>query len=99
VRIARDFGTIRELFPPGVTDMRELPHPWFDAIRRALHFLSFEELEPDERPPKSIWLDADRLAEHFQWVEQRRKDKWGGDGTQTIEDPVENPAAKAMVVG
>lgn len=89
---------MRELFPAGVTDLRELPYPWFDAIRRAIQFLSFDELDKEERPPKSIWLDADRLKEHFEWVELRRKEKYSGKD-QTIEDPVSNDAAKAMVVG
>lgn len=98
VRIARDFGTVRELYPPGITDMRELPYPWFDAIRRAIQFLSFDELEKDERPPRSIWLDSERLTEHFEWVEIRRKEKYSDKG-ETIEDPKENAAAKAMMVG
>lgn len=100
MRIARDFGTVSELYPPGITDIREIPHLWFDAIRKAIVFLSFEEnLEKEERPPKSIWLDKDKLETHFAWVEQRRKERYSGKGDEEIKDPVENDAAKALLVG
>lgn len=98
MRLARDFGTIRELYPPGVDDLRELPYIWFDAIRRALTFLGFDELEPDERPPKSIWLDDEALRLHFDQVKVMREEKWGS-GEERIDDPVENPAAKDLLIG
>jgi hypothetical protein len=100
--MARDFGTVSELYPPGIADLREVPYLWFDAIRKAIVFLSFEEnLEKDERPPKAIWLDGDKLAAHFAWVEQRRKERYSGkgDGSSEIDDPVENQAAKGLLVG
>ncbi len=100
VRIARDFGTIAELYPPGITDLREVPAMWFDAIRRALTFISWQEnLEEEEQPPRSIWLDPDKLADHFAQVKQRRKEKFDIKGGGEIENPVENEAAKALVVG
>lgn len=72
---------------------------WFDAIRQALTFISFQEnLEEDEMPPRSIWLDAERLEEHFAAVKVRRKEKVSGSSSE-IEDPVENAAAKDLVVG
>lgn len=98
--MARDFGTVAELYPPGITDIRDLPAVWFDAIRRALTFISFQEnLEPDEQPPRSIWLDPERLEAHFNWVDQRRKEKFDVKGGGEIENPVQNEAAKALVVG
>lgn len=99
VRIARDFGTVSELFPPGVTDIRDMPHTLFDAIRRALTFLSFEDLEKEERPPKSIWLDDEKLSAHFEWVEERRKERFSGKPDEEIEDPVENDAARSLLIG
>lgn len=98
MRIARDFGTVRELYPPGIDDLRELPYPWFNAIRQALHFLSFEELEPKYRPKKSIWLEPDLLKEHFEWVEAARKEEYG-NSEETIEDPVQNGAAADLLIG
>lgn len=99
VRIARDFGTVSELYPPGITDLRELPSHWFDAIRQAIVFLGFEELEKEERPPKSIWLDKDKLSAHFGRVEELRKEKYDVDGGGEIEEPVENDAARALIAG
>lgn len=60
-------------------------------------FLSFEELEQGERPPKSIWLDGDKLTSWFDRVKRERERKYGGG--QDIADPVENAAAKALIVG
>lgn len=87
-----------ELYPPGITDLREIPYPWFDAIRKAIVFLSFEELEKEERPPKSIWMDEKALSAHFTWVEARRKEKYDVDGGGEIEEPVENEAARNLLV-
>jgi hypothetical protein len=100
VRIARDFGTVAELYPPGITDLREVPAMWFDAIRRALIFISWQEnLEEEEQPPRRIWLDDEQLKEHFAAVKQRRKERFEIKGGGEIENPVENEAAKALVVG
>jgi hypothetical protein len=72
---------------------------WFDAIRQALTFISFQEnLEEDEMPSRAIWLDAEKLEEHFAAVKVRRKEKVSGSSSE-IEDPVQNPAAKDLVVG
>jgi hypothetical protein len=96
VRLARDCGTVAELYPPGIDHLYELPHTLFDAIQQALRFLDFEELPKDERPPKSIWEDTEAMKEHFEAVEARRKEKVSGND---IEDPVENEAAKDLLVG
>lgn len=99
VRIARDFGTISELYPPGISDLRDIPYRWFDGIRMALMFLGFEELEKEERPPKHIWLDEKRMAEWFRAVEKRRDEKYGGKSADSapIEDPVRNQAAADLI--
>lgn len=96
MRLARDCGTVAELFPPGVDHLFELPHTLFDLIQQALRFLDFEELPRDERPPKSIWEDPEAMTAHFEMVEARRKEKAKGND---IEDPVENEAAKDLLVG
>lgn len=100
MRIARDFGTVAELYPLGITDLRDVPAMWFDAIRRALTFISWQEnLEEEEQPKRAIWLDADKLEAHFALVKLRRKEKFDVKGGGEIEHPVENAAAKNMVVG
>lgn len=87
------------LFPPGITHLADLPHTLHDAISKGLAFVSFDELPSDERPPRKIWLDSERLDEWFKAVEKRRKEKYGGDGDKDIEDPVENEAARSLIVG
>lgn len=64
-------------------------------------YLAWEELPKDERPPKRIWLDGEDLQGWFKEVERRREEKYGKDssGSSEIEDPVENDAARSLVVG
>lgn len=67
-------------------------------------FLSFEELEPDERPPRAIWLDGEQMTAWFDNVKRRREEKYGtGDGDggwdRSVADPVSNPAARGLIVG
>lgn len=100
VRIARDFGTVAELLPDGVDDLRDCPHVLFTAIRQALVILSFGELPDDERPPKRIWNDGEALKDFFDEVKRRRDEKYGDrKGPGPIEDPVQNDAARSLLVG
>lgn len=99
MRVAKAFGGVRELFPPGITDLREMPYPWFQAIRHALVVVGWDELEPEFRPKKSIWMDGDALKAHFEWVEAVKKERFSGNPETAIEDPVENQAVKDLVVG
>lgn len=99
VRLARDFGTIRELFPDWVVDVRDLPYPLFDAIRQAETVLSWEEnLPEDEMPPKRIWDEPEALQEWFAEV-KRKRDRQAKGEDKDIEDPVDNEAAKALIAG
>lgn len=98
VRIARDFGTVSELFPPGVENIRDLPWRWFEAIRMAMFFLSFDELVEEERPPKKIWLDTEAIESHFAMLKEKHKREAKGDTTLEGES-VQNKAAKALVSG
>lgn len=72
-------------------------------MRTALIFLSFDEMEERDRPPKRIWLDGDKLREHMDMVKRRRKEEAERGGRDSsldeIEDPVENAAAKGLIVG
>lgn len=87
------------LFPPGITHAADLPFHVHDAIAKGLAFAGFDELPLDERPPKKIWLDPPKLEEWFDAVQKRRDEKYGGDGKQEIEDPVDNAAAKGLISG
>lgn len=75
----------------------------FEAIHVGHIFLSFDELPEDERPDKRIWLDGDALREWFAEVKRRREAKYGGKDSggwdKSIEDPVENEAARGLIVG
>lgn len=77
--------------------MTDLPHTLFTAIRLGLTFLSFEELPEEEQPPKRIWMDNERLHEWFNAVKKRRDEKYGDGGSKSIEDPVQNDAAKLLM--
>lgn len=98
LRIAKEHGKLDDLIPDGIDGLLDLPHPIFEAVRIGHIFLSFEELEPDERPPKSIWMDGEKLSAWFDRVKRLREEKYGGRDTH-ISDPVENEAAKALIVG
>lgn len=100
VRLVRDTGTVRDLLPDGITDVRDLPHTIFDAILRAGIFIGWEELPADEQPPRRIWMNAEKLADWF--ADVRRKRERAADPRNRdheIEDPVENEAAKALIGG
>lgn len=97
VRLARDFGDVSSLFPPDFHDLRDLPHSLFEAIRMAALFLGFEELDADEQPPKRIWLVPDKLSAWMDAVNAKRRA--GGSAADAIEDPVQNMAARDLIVG
>jgi hypothetical protein len=90
---------VSSLFPPGITHAADLPFHIHDAIAKGLAFTGFDELPSEERPPRSIWLDAEKLKEWFDAVEKRRKEQFGGSDRPAIEDPVDNAAAKDLIVG
>lgn len=95
VRIARDLGTVSHLLPEGVSSVRDLPYTLHRAIKMALTFLSFEELPPEDMPPRNIWLDGKALNEWFDDVRQRQKQKMDG---REIDDPVRNGALDLLIV-
>ena len=100
LRIARDHGSLDDLLPPGVAGLNDCPYTIFDAIRMGALFLGWDELPKDERPPRSIWLDGEKLEDWFNMVNKRRDEKYGGKGgSGQIEDPVQNEAAKGLIVG
>lgn len=83
VRIARDAGNISSLFPPGITNLCDLPFTLHNAIRMALFFLKFEELLEKEQPPRKIWLDPDKLEAWWDEVKAAREDAADPNGMDT----------------
>lgn len=98
VRIARDAGDVSSLLPPGVKSLYDAPHLFVEAIRAALYFLSFEELQDEERPPKKYWLNGDKMKQWWADVKSNRKRKIGGDGGDYQSMP-ENELLKQAFVG
>lgn len=99
VRIARDLGDVSAIFPEGIDDIRDLPYTYFDAIRIALGFLTFDELPDDERPPRSIWMEGDLMQAHWKAVKKARDAKYG-DGDirdEEIEGPVSQNDTEALL--
>lgn len=67
-------------------------------MRQALVFLSWDELPNDERPPRTIWRNGDKLKEWFDDVKEKREREMDPK-RNNIEDPVDNEAAKGLIVG
>lgn len=85
--------------PEGYDGLADAPHDLVENVGRGLTFLSWlEELPKDERPPRRIWLDPERLDAHFTGVERARREKYGLDPDGGGEW-VENPLADELVVG
>jgi hypothetical protein len=91
-------GTVDRLFPPGVTDLLDVPHTIFRAIHHALDVLTWREnlLRGEEEPPKRIWLDPEKLREYFEDLDAARQRQ---DRSADIEDPVDNDAASLLING
>lgn len=64
-------------------------------------YLGFEELPDEERPPRRIWGDNDKLQVHFAWVKAERERKYGGKSTSggPAGEVEHNQAAKGLVSG
>lgn len=99
VRIAQSLGGLHTIFPEGVTRLSELPYTLHDAILAALNFISFDELLDDERPPRKLWGDGEKLNMWFEEVKRKRNEKYGLDGSESgpIDNPVRNAAARDLI--
>lgn len=85
VRAAEAAGDMSSLFPPGIEKLYDLPFTIHHAILAALNYLSFNELPKDERPPRWMWLDGEKLDEWFKDVERLRDQKYGGGDQSRME--------------
>lgn len=97
MRFARDFGTVRELLPDGIRHLWDAPWKLHDAIYHALVIIGWQEnLPDDEMPPENIWLDNSALRDWFKSVKAQRD--LDADPKRQIEDPVQNDAARSLIV-
>ncbi len=97
VRVARDAGDVSSLFPPGIERLIDLPFTIQNAILAALGFLSFDELPEEERPPKSIWLDGEKMKAWWAEIKRLRKAKMEGHGDQASMS--KNALTSKLLVG
>lgn len=95
VRLARDLGDVSQLLPAGIRSLRDIPWRLQQAIKGALMFLGFEELPPDDVPPRNIWTDGVLLREHFDRVRARHDERGAG---REIEDEQRNATIEMLVV-
>lgn len=99
VRVVRDTGNIQAIFPEQVTALSDLPWTIFNAVTLGLTFLNMlENTVSEELPPRRIWLDAKKMETHWNNVQKSREAKAKGE-SKDIEDPVDNSAAKSLLVG
>lgn len=87
MRIARDLGDVSLILPAGCRRLSDAPHTFTNALKAGLRFLSFEEMMPDDVPPRNIWLDPKALGEHFKELKIKHR---SGSREDEIEDPVKN---------
>lgn len=100
VRLARDLGNVATLLPRHVRSLHDLPYRLFEAIQMALMVCGWQDnLDEKEQPPKAIWLNSKKLREWMQNVRLNRKREMEGKGSADIEDPVDNEAARGLIVG
>jgi hypothetical protein len=72
-----------------------LPYTIFEAVALGLYWLSFEEIEAEFRPPKSIWFDGKKQKEWWKAVDRKRREKYGLKGDGDIRDePIDGPAER-----
>jgi hypothetical protein len=92
VRVARDLGHgIRDLLPPWAHSIADAPYSLVSNISFALTVLRWREN-----------LDDHALKAWFETVKSNRRREMRGedpDRSQDIEDPVENAAARGLLVG
>jgi hypothetical protein len=82
---------VSSLLPEGVEHLVDAPYSLHQSILFALRVIRWEEeLSPDERPPKRIWLDNPRLEAHFAEVQRKRDEKYGGNGSRDDRDLADN---------
>lgn len=79
VKVAKDSGDGRFLWPKGCETIEEVPDELLRVIEHAQNVLSWHEnLMSEDIPPKWMWHLPDQLDLHFKMVEDKRGKKDGG---------------------
>lgn len=90
---------MQAIFPEDITSLSDLPWTLFNAVTIGLTFLSMLENTPsDELPSRRIWLNSEKMDEHWQAVKKKREAEMKGEN-KDIDDPVDNDAARSLLVG
>jgi hypothetical protein len=85
------------MLPEGITRLDDCPYTYWNAVRMALGFLSFDQLPSDERPPRKIWMDSDEMRKHWSAVERARDEKYGTGDSQADSEVKVNAAARDLI--
>ncbi len=75
-----------QLLPEGIDHLGDAPYTLHNAILIALRILDYEGLPTEERPPKRIWLDNEKLNKHWKQVEATRRKKYGIKGDEDTDE-------------
>jgi hypothetical protein len=89
---------VSSLLPEGVDHLSDAPYNLHQAIVFALRVLDWEDFSPDERPPKRIWLDNERLSAHFKEVQRKRDEKYGNKQDDEDDLPDSDPRVQRNTV-
>lgn len=102
MRIVRDMGDVSAVLPEGVSSLADAPYTFFDNVRTGLMFLKLTELEEEDQPPRSIWLDKAKMVEWFESVKARHAARYSGDSDPIVREPegdvVQNEATRHLIV-
>jgi hypothetical protein len=64
-----------------------------------LQVLNYLEIPEDDRPPEEIWLDEEALAEHFDMVKSRHRERARGRDAVEIVPLEQNELTKHLKEG
>jgi hypothetical protein len=91
---------VSQLLPAGF-NLVDAPYPFFEAIKTATVFLSWQEnMDKKDVPPKRIWFNGKALDAHFKAVDRRREAEAKGQGNDEGWDGEmkQNDAASMLLV-
>lgn len=92
---AKSAGGLVTLYPNG--NIADAPWPLVEAVAHALTILGYYEMQDDDRPPQTMWMDPEALSVHFEQVRQKYAAKAGGNWEPVQDVPmVENELTKGL---
>jgi hypothetical protein len=81
---------VSQLLPDGIDHLSDCPFPLHGAILTALRILNYEEFPPDERPPRAIWLNGEKLTEWWKGVDAAREKRYSTDTDDSDDNAQHN---------